>query len=299
MSHADPVQVISPNAVIGIVGVGLIGGSIAAAVQKRYSDWRVIGFGRDTDRMNGAVELGLLDEARILVPKKPESIVKDIDFAIVCTPVQTIAHHARLIAAHCKESAVITDAGSVKQSICDALPNGLADGIHFLGSHPLAGSEKQGYEHADADLYEDRVCVLTPTEFTVPQSIAKVAAFWSGLGMRVLPMTPETHDSALALTSHLPHLLAGALAGLLTTEELDHLTASGFRDTTRVAAGDAQLWTEIFSSNRDAVLESISQFRERLDQFQSALEGKNESDLHRLLAEGKLARDRLDTKENS
>jgi prephenate dehydrogenase len=168
----------------------------------------------------------------------------------------------------------------------------LPGGVLFVGSHPLAGSEKRGPEFADADLFAGRLTVLTPNAATDPAALDRVAAFWQGLGSRTRIMPPEEHDRALALTSHLPHLLAAALAGMLPVE-LEPLTATGFRDTTRIAAGDPALWAAIFTHNRIALRSALSGFETRMCDFRTALENNDAAALTDLLVRAKEIRDAL------
>src|SRR5205823_940411 len=169
----------------------------------------------------------------------------------------------------------------------------LPAGVSFIGSHPLAGSEKRGPEHADANLFDGKLTVITPTAETKQAVLDRASAFWKALGSDVLIMDPEEHDRALALTSHVPHLVAAALVSLLTPD-LVPLTASGFRDTTRVAAGDPALWTGIFLQNRDAVAAGLERLTKTLDQFRRALNEEDRGALDRLLAEAKRQRDSLE-----
>ena len=198
-----------------------------------------------------------------------------------------------LAAAHgCAPGTLLTDAGSTKAAIVRALDGRLPAGVHFVGSHPLAGSEKRGPEHANPRLFERRLTVVTQTPRTDPAALERTRAFWEGLGARVRVMSPEEHDRALALTSHLPHLLAAALAAIVPPELYD-LTATGFRDTTRVAAGDPSIWTGIFAQNRAAVGDALDQLCQRLDRFRTALEARDTTALDNLLAQAKKVRDAL------
>jgi prephenate dehydrogenase len=168
----------------------------------------------------------------------------------------------------------------------------LPEGVAFVGSHPLAGSEKRGPDHADANLFQGRLTLVTPTPQTDPEALQRTVAFWQALGSRVRLLSPEEHDCGLALTSHLPHLLASALAGILPPG-LHDLTATGFRDTTRVAAGDPSIWTGIFAQNRAAVLDALGHLEDRLAQFRAALEAGDEAALDVLLSQAKKVRDAL------
>jgi prephenate dehydrogenase len=271
-----------------IVGVGLIGGSVGLAARRRHLAGRVLGAGRQPATLERARQLGAIDEACPDV----NAAVRRADLAVFCTPVDLIAEQVLAAAPGCSPGTVLTDAGSTKAAIVAALDGRLPDGVAFVGGHPLAGSEKRGPEHADADLFEGRLTVLTPTPRTDPAALERTAAFWQALGCRVKTMAPEEHDRALALTSHLPHLLASALAGVLPPE-LRELTATGFRDTTRVAAGDPSIWTGIFAQNRPAVLEALARLEERLGRFRAALEAGDADALTELLAQAKTVRDAL------
>jgi prephenate dehydrogenase len=186
----------------------------------------------------------------------------------------------------------LTDVGSTKAGIVRALEGRLPAGVRFVGSHPLAGSEKSGPEHARADLLEGRLVVVTPTAATDELALAGVTEFWRALGARVEHIGPEEHDEALALTSHLPHLLASALAGVLPPQ-WQELTATGFRDTTRLAGGSPTVWAPIFRANRAAVLAALDRLGEQLGRFRQALaEGDGEL-LEALLGQGKQVRDGL------
>ncbi|MBI2805441.1 MAG: prephenate dehydrogenase/arogenate dehydrogenase family protein [Planctomycetes bacterium] len=273
---------------ITIVGVGLIGGSIGLGVKKRGLFARVFGVGRDVARLEQAQRLGAIDETSLDLP----SAVRESDLVVFCAPVDRIAEQVLRAAAHCKPGAVLTDAGSTKQAIVRAVESALPAGVGFVGSHPLAGSEKKGVEHAHADLFVDRVTVLTPTGDTPEETVHGATALWKGLGGRVTTMSPEHHDQALALTSHLPHLVASVLAGLLPDDWCE-LAASGFRDTTRIASGDPGVWTPIFQHNRQAVLTALDLFDERIREFRHALTQDDQSRLDELLTQGKKVRDAL------
>ncbi len=271
-----------------IVGVGLIGGSIGRAARHRKSVRRVLGVCRSDAAIAQAVSVGAIDTGFTSI----EAAASQSDVIVFCTPVDLIASGILAVAPHCRPGAIITDTGSTKSAIVRAVEAAMPANVPFVGGHPLAGSEKNGVEHADARLFQDRVTVLTPTQRTDAGALQRVSEFWAHLGSRTCTMSPEDHDRGMALTSHLPHLLAAALAGVLP-EELHGLAASGFRDTTRIAAGDPSLWTPILSENRLAVLDALSAFKDRLDRIQQALDNENEGQLRALLDEGKRRRDAL------
>jgi prephenate dehydrogenase len=271
-----------------IVGVGLIGGSIGLAVKKRGLARRVLGVGWRQATLDQAQRLGAIDQGFLeLAPAVAES-----NLIVFCTPVQMIAEQALEAASHCRSGTLLTDAGSTKAAIVASLDGRLPRDRYFIGSHPLAGSEKRGPEHADASLFQNRLTLMTPTPASDPQAVEQVAGFWRALGSRIRYLSPQEHDEALALTSHVPHLLASALAGALPGELRD-LTASGFRDTTRIAAGDPRLWTGIFLQNRDAVLAALDRVREQTERFREALAAGDESALNALLDQAKRVRDAL------
>jgi cyclohexadieny/prephenate dehydrogenase len=271
-----------------IVGVGLIGGSIGLAAKHRGLAERIVGVGRRPEPLQFAQDHGILDAQ---TPHLTEG-VRNADLVVFCTPVQYIVDLALAAAPNCPAGCLLTDAGSTKAAIVEALEEHLPPGIHFVGSHPLAGSEKQGPEHAFANLFDGRLTVVTQTSRTDRAALDQTAAFWQALGSRVRIMSPEEHDRALATTSHLPHLVAASLASMLPTG-LHSLTASGFRDVTRIAAGDPSLWTGIFASNRSAVLDALQHLDDQLANFRLALQTNDQQRLSDLLAQAKRVRDAL------
>ena len=287
MPPADP----PPSAFaesVAVVGVGLIGGSIGAALKRRGFPGRVIGVGRDQRRMQFAARVeNLIDEPTDDLCAAAASA----DLIVFCTPVDRITDGVRACAPHCRPGTLLTDAGSIKGAICHEL-TGLPDGVTFVGSHPLAGSEKSGFEHARGDLFQDRVCVVTPRPDAPARQLERLTAFWRFLGMRVVAMTPEAHDETLAETSHLPHVAAAALAATLADDHRP-FAATGFRDTTRVAAGDPDLWTAILLANAAPVLAALTRFETRLADFRRALEARDAPALKNLLTHAKTNRDAL------
>jgi cyclohexadieny/prephenate dehydrogenase len=271
-----------------IVGVGLIGGSIGLAARRRGLAARIIGVGRQQASLDQALSAGAIDEASLNLVES----VRHSEIAVFCTPVDRIAEQVLATGPTCNPGTLLTDAGSTKAAIVHAIDGRLPKGVTFVGSHPLAGSEKRGPEFADADLFEGRLTVITPTRQTGALGLERTKAFWEALGSHVKLMSPEEHDRALAMTSHLPHLAASALAGILSPE-LHELTATGFRDTTRVAAGDPALWTGIFLQNRAAMLEALGTLQERIMELKQAILTNDRATLDALLAQAKRARDAL------
>jgi prephenate dehydrogenase len=272
-----------------IVGVGLVGGSVGLAARRRGAAGRVIGVDRDGGALERAIAAGAIDDACADLA----AAAAVADFVMVCTPVDQVAAQVAHAAAECRPGTVLSDVGSTKAAIVGSLEGRLPAGVSFVGGHPLAGSEKNGPEHARADLFEGCVVVLTPTRATDPGAVAVVGGFWSALGGRVRLMEAGVHDRALALTSHLTHLVACALCGALPAE-LVELTATGFRDTTRLASGPPTVWGPILRANRAALLDALARFEVQLSRFRQALAADDAGALGALLQLGKTIRDGLD-----
>jgi prephenate dehydrogenase len=277
-----------PLSTVAIVGVGLIGGSIGMALRQRKLAGRVIGIGRRQESLRTARRVGAVDHTTVDVEKG----VAEAELVVVCTPVGRIAEDVRKAAMNCPEGILITDAGSTKQTIVADLDQGLPRGCRFLGSHPLAGSEKAGAAFARADLFDGRIAILTPTKNTRAEDFDFLEEFWEALGSVVVQLSPEEHDRALALTSHLPHLVASALVSSVP-EKYFRLAGPGMNDTTRIASGDAELWAQIFALNRDNVLNALEQFSANLSALQSAVRDGNHDEIIRLLTLAKKNRDAL------
>jgi prephenate dehydrogenase len=271
-----------------IVGVGLIGGSVGLAAKARAAARRIVGVGRNPETLARARDLGAIDEFTTDLAAG----VRSADVVVFCSPVDRIARQAREAATSAMPGALFTDAGSTKGTIVRDLDGKLPDHVRFVGAHPLAGSERQGVEHAAADLFAGRVCVLTPTATTDPRAVERATLFWQALGCQVKRLTPEEHDLALATTSHLPHVLAALLAGQLP-DKWRPFAATGFRDTTRVAAGDPALWTAIARENATALSLALERFDENLQKLRRAVLNQNEDALTDLLTAGKRVRDAL------
>ena len=272
---------------LALVGVGLIGGSIGLAARKRGVACRILGVGNRPEVLQRALTRGAVDEIRPNVRS-----IEDADAIFFCAPVDLLAAQVVETASVCKPGALLTDAGSTKAAIVREVERRAPPGAAFVGGHPLAGSEKQGPDHAQADLFEGRVVVLTPTARTDDKALSAAKALWESLGARVRLMEPEEHDRAMAMTSHLPHVTAAALAGVLPPE-WSGLTAGGFRDATRVAAGGPELWAAILQANADAVLGAMDRFDNRMAEFKRALVGGDRNALLALLQQGKQSRDGL------
>ncbi len=266
-----------------IVGVGLIGGAIAQHARALKVARTIVGLGRDQSRLDAAVRAGVIDRG-----STNANALGPIDLAIVCTPVDRVVDDVMSLVVSKSPPRLITDAGSVKESICGPLKSVR----QFVGSHPLAGSEKNGFEHASAVQFKDRVCVLAPDAETPPDVLQAVDRFWRAIGMQTVAMPATIHDRILARTSHFPHVVAYALAGLLDPGDAPFV-AGGFRDTTRIAASDAGLWTSILMANRHAVLETLRQHAELMKGIEASLERGDAAELRHTLASAQRARESL------
>ena len=258
-----------------ISGVGLIGGSIGLALRQAGRVKSVIGLGRNPQRLSDATRVGAIDQA---TTDWPTALAK-ADIVVLCGPVSTIAEQARTAWQHrAGDEILITDAGSTKLLISNEIQQtpGLAGA--FVGGHPIAGSERSGVEAARADLFRNRTCVITPTPQTCPARLALARSFWQSLGSRVVQMPPDEHDQALAYSSHLPHVLAAALARVVPAD-VHPLTAGAFRDMTRIAAADADLWRDIFLANRDSLDKTLEQTIRELINFREILKNESSSEI--------------------
>ncbi|MGB3865521.1 MAG: prephenate/arogenate dehydrogenase family protein [Xanthobacteraceae bacterium] len=259
---------------IALIGFGLIGGSIARAAKAQGLAGEIVATARSEKTRARVRELGVVDR---VVDTNAEA-VKDADLVILGIPVGACGPAAEEIAPHLKPGAIISDVGSVKSAVVRDMAPHLPANVHFVPAHPVAGTENSGPDAGFAELFANRWCILTPPNSdTDPAAVEKLAAFWRALGANVETMTPEHHDLVLAVTSHLPHLIAYTIVS--TAEELEGVTrsevlkfsAGGFRDFTRIAASDPTMWRDVFLNNKDAVLEMLGAFQEDLSKLTRAI----------------------------
>lgn len=257
---------------IAIVGVGLIGGSLGMAAKKHGLANRVIGIGRNEQKLMCAKILGAIDEYSMDI----ENGGSEADLVVICTPVRLIVPTLERMAASLKDGAVITDVGSTKGEVVEKAEAVLPEGVHFVGGHPMAGSEQAGVEAAFADLFRDATYVFTSTDNTDLNSLGRLTSLADALGANVEIMTPEEHDKAAAIISHLPHVMSAAL--LEIAEKAQHesgkvfrLAAGSFKDLTRVSDSPAEIWRDICLTNRGSLLEAVNQFENVLAEFKQAL----------------------------
>lgn len=275
---------------IAIIGVGLIGGSIGLAAKKRKVCRKVIGVFRHRATLQRALRAKAIDAGFMNI----KDGVKDADIIILASPVSSIPALGREAIRYAKKGAIITDAGSTKQWIVGELEKApqLKQGAFFVGAHPMAGSEHIGVEFSRPDLFVDSWCIVTKTKNTDGPAVKRVAEFWKALGAKVEIMDPATHDKTVSLISHLPHLVAFGLAGSVPGRAIRY-SAEGFKDTTRVASSDPQLWADIFVSNKSEVLASARLFGRFFDRLTTALSRNEYSRLVKMLGEAKAKRDKF------
>ena len=258
---------------VALIGVGLIGSSLAHVMQREKLCNSIAISSRSQETLMRAQELGLGDDFSL----DAADIVKGADCVIICTPVGACEAVARSIGPHLKVGAIVTDVGSVKGSVIHQIKPHLPEGVHLVPGHPIAGTEYSGPDAGFASLFEERWCILTPEEDTDTEAVSILKRFWEKCGSQVEIMDPHHHDLVLAITSHLPHLIAYNIVGTANDMETDtrseviKFSASGFRDFTRIAASDPTMWRDVFLHNKDAVLETLGRFSEDLSSLQKAI----------------------------
>jgi cyclohexadieny/prephenate dehydrogenase len=258
---------------IALIGFGLIGGSIARAAREQGLAGEIVTTARSAKTRARVQELGITDS----VVETNAEAVDGADLVILCIPVGACGAAAEEIAPHLKPGAIVSDVGSVKGAVVRDMTPYMPAAVHFVPAHPVAGTEHSGPDSGFAELFINRWCILTPPEGTDAEAIERLRAFWTALGARVEIMTPDHHDLVLAITSHLPHLIAYTIVGTadelgqVTSSEVMKFSAGGFRDFTRIAASDPIMWRDVFLANKDAVLEMLGTFNEDLSKLTRAI----------------------------
>jgi cyclohexadieny/prephenate dehydrogenase len=258
---------------IALIGLGLIGSSLARGIQQLGLAEVLVATDASSDVRARAREITLAD----VIADDNASAVADADLVIACVPVGVSGLVAESISPHLKPGAIVSDVGSVKASVLSAMAAHLPSNVHFIPAHPVAGTENSGPDSGFAELFINRWCILTPPDGADAAAVEKLTAFWAALGANVEIMNAEHHDLVLAVTSHLPHLIAYTIVG--TADELEDVTrsevlkfsAGGFRDFTRIAASDPTMWRDVFLANKDAVLEMLGAFQEDLSKLTRAM----------------------------
>ncbi len=258
---------------VALIGIGLIGSSLARALRRDSPETRLVACARRSETLATVRRLELADETT----DDPAVAAADADLVVIATPLSAYAEIGRRIAPVLKRGAILTDVGSVKQAVIrDLLPH-VPAGVHLVPGHPIAGTEHSGPEAGFAELFRGRWCILIPLPETAAEAVGEVGRMWECVGMRVVTMSADHHDKVLAVTSHLPHLIAYTIVGTATDledslkSEVIEFSASGFRDFTRIAASDPVMWRDVFLNNREAVLEILQRFTEDLTALQRAI----------------------------
>lgn len=259
---------------VALIGLGLIASSMFWAIKRGGLAGEVTGYARSQATRDTAREIGLCDRVCDTVA----DTVEGADLVVLCVPVGAMGSVAAEMAASLKSGAIISDVGSVKRAVIDAVQPHLPEDVHFVPAHPLAGTEHSGPESGFAELYDNRWCIIVPADKdTSPEAVAKLRALWEGMGANVDQMDADHHDLVLAVTSHAPHLIAYTMVGVaddlrrVTDSEVIKYSAAGFRDFTRIAASDPTMWRDVFLNNKDATLEILGRFTEELFALQRAI----------------------------
>ena len=258
---------------VALIGLGLIAGSMAHAMRRAGLAGEIVGHARSAETRAVAAEIGLVDR----VVETAADAVRDADLIVLAVPVGAMGAVAAEIGPHLKPGATVTDVGSVKRAVIDAVAPHLPDGVHFVPGHPLAGTEHSGPRSGFADLFANRWCILVPGPGGDPDATARLRSLWQGMGSKVDEMDADHHDLVLAVTSHTPHLIAYTMVGVaddlrrVTDSEVIKYSAAGFRDFTRIAASDPTMWRDVFLTNKDATLEILGRFTEELFALQRAI----------------------------
>jgi len=258
---------------VAFIGIGLIGSSLARVLRRGKLAGEIVACARREETLDKVRALALADR----VTADPAEAVKGADLVVISTPLSAYAEIGRRIAPALKPGAILTDVGSVKEAVIRDLKPALPPGVHLVPGHPVAGTEHSGPEAGFADLFHDRWCILTPLPDGDAAALARVTALWETAGMKIVTMDAAHHDMVLAITSHLPHLIAYTIVGTATDledalkSEVIKFSAGGFRDFTRIAASDPVMWRDVFLNNREAVLEMLQRFTEDLTALQRAI----------------------------
>jgi prephenate dehydrogenase len=276
---------------IAIVGVGLIGGSLARALKAAGAVREVVGVARTMTSLNRALELGVIDRAETRLSR-----IGPVDIVVIATPVRAIPDIFEELAPTLGDETIVTDAGSVKQYVCEASARHLGAGrARFVPGHPIAGTERSGVDASFPALFENRTVILTPDDEVSAGAVTAVTQMWRRTGAEVVTMDPLQHDALLAATSHLPHMVAYTLVNCLAEhprhEDLFRLAAGGFYDFTRIASSDPVMWRDIALTNSGPLIEAMKTFRQSLDALIQALEAGDEEALYRTFYNAKQARD--------
>ena len=259
---------------VSIIGVGLLGGSLAKVLRKLGLAKSIVGYGRNKANLDGAKKLKIIDD----VAPNIQSAAKDADLIVFCSPVQTIAQLAMEMSPHIKPGCLVTDVGSTKETLISEIEKFIPEGISFIGAHPIAGGEASGFRSSSDTLFDGAHCILTPTGKTNPKSLERAVELWETIGAKVSTMSAKEHDFIFGAISHLPHILIFALMNTLgdlkseNHDEITYFAGAGLRDITRIAGSEPVMWRDICVSNKDSILYCLDRCQETLNNLRSDIE---------------------------
>lgn len=275
---------------ISIIGVGLIGGSLALALKEKGLTKKIIGYGRNEERLKKALALGIIDRFTTSIKEACEA-----ETVVLATPVGIFGEIVKEMVNYLKKGTIVFDVGSVKEAVVKNLEKMMPEGVHFVGTHPIAGSEKAGFEHARGDLFKGSKVIITPTEKTERTAVEKVSLLWQKVGASVEFMNAEEHDRIYATVSHLPHLVSFCLVS--TVSEIDKnfikYAGSGFKSSTRIAKSSPELWKDIFILNRKNIISCLDIFTHKLEELRRLISQKNSEELKKFLEVAKELREKI------
>jgi prephenate dehydrogenase len=281
---------------ITILGVGLLGASFALALKKNGLCGTVTGFGRNRENLQRAKERNIIDSFET----DPVAACRDSDLIMLSAPVGTFAGLAKAIAPALKKGAVLTDVGSVKGVLVREIERLMPKDVHYIGGHPIAGSDRSGIDSANSELFRNARCVITPTENSDPSSFDKIRNLWKALGSEIIILNPEEHDRIYASVSHLPHLIAYAMVNTVAEMDRSYLDFSGkgFMDSTRIACSSEELWNDICLLNRDNIIETLAVFQKNLDMLGQYLKTGDSDSLKAEFRKARILRENIGSEEN-
>ena len=271
-----------PYKCVALIGLGLIASSMAHAMRRAGYEGEIVGTARSADTRDAAREIGFCDR----VTDTSAEAVEGADLVVLAIPVGAMEAVTKEIASHLAPGATVIDVGSVKRAVMDAVVPNLPKGVHFVGTHPMAGTEHSGPYSGFAELFDNRWCLIVPPEDSDPAVVAQVETYWRALGANLDRMDPDHHDMVCVVVSHAPHLIAYTMVGVaddlarVTDSEVIKYSAAGFRDFTRIAASDPTMWRDVFMNNKDATLEILGRFTEELFALQRAIRTGDGEHLH-------------------
>ena len=281
---------------ITILGVGLLGASFALALKKNGLCESITGYGRNRENLQRAKERNIIDSFET----DPASACRDSDLIMLSAPVGSFLGLAQAISPALKKGAVLTDVGSVKGMLVRQIEKLLPEAVHYIGGHPIAGSDRSGIDAANSELFSNALCVITPTENSVPSALEKIQNLWKALGSEIIILNPEEHDRIYASVSHLPHLIAYAMVNTVAEMDISYLGfgGRGFMDTTRIASSSEELWNDICLLNRDNIIEVLALFQKKLDVLTRYLKAGDSDSLKAEFRKARILKENIALREN-